>query len=340
MEPRPAQHRPRVVVLDDWNRAYAESPHIQRLQQRAEFVIHTDTAPTRAATLERLAGAEIVVVNRERTRFPADLLEALPDLKLIAQTGDGVLHIDLAAASRNGVLVSATPGGSRAAMLELTIGLMIAAMRRFAEQDRALRRGEWTNFIGQELDGKTLGLVGLGRIGGRVATVAQSLGMRVLATGLTLTAERARQAGVEYRDLDSLCAESDIVSIHVRLSEKTRGMITAAHLAKMKPTAILINTARGPIVDEGALIGALKSRRIGGAALDVYDQEPLPPNHPLLSCETALLTAHTGWVTDRTYQRFLPGIAENVEAYLDGHPLHVMNPEARPELDLPVFLRK
>lgn len=329
----------RVVVLDDWNDAYAAAEPIARLRQRAEVVIYTDRAPSRSATLERLAGADVVVANRERTRFDADLLNALPSLKLIAQTGDGIPHIDLATATANGVLVSVTPGGSTASMAELTIGMMIAVMRRFAEQDRALRAGQWPNWVGQELEGKTLGIVGLGKIGRRVARIAQALGMRVLASGLTLTEERARQEGVEYRSLDDLFAESDVVSIHLRLSERTRGLITAAHLARMKPTAVLINTARGPIVDEGALIGALRSHRIAGAGLDVYDQEPLPPDHPLLSCETALLTAHCGWVTDGTYRRFIAGVVENIEAFMEGKPRNVVNPEAAPTLQSTPYLR-
>ena len=320
--------RPRVVVLDDWNDVYGSSPHVERLQQRAEVAIYTDPAPSEDTTLQRLAGAAIAVANRERTRFGAALLEALPDLELIAQTGDGVQHIDVKAATACGVLISTTPGGSTTGMVELTIGMMIAAMRRFAEQDRALRAGNWPLWVGQSLEGKTLGIVGLGRIGKTVARAAQSFGMRVLASGISLTPERAQESGVEYRDLDDLFAESDVVSIHLKLSDRSRGLITAAHLSKMKPTAVLVNTARGPIVDEGALVGALKSRRIAGAALDVYDQEPLPPDHPLLSCETALLAAHCGWVTDTSYERFISGIVENIESYLDGQPQHVVNPEA------------
>jgi phosphoglycerate dehydrogenase-like enzyme len=209
-----------------------------------------------------------------------------------------------------------------------------------AEQDRALRAGGWPLLVGQELAGKTLGIVGLGRVGSRVAEVARVLGMRVIAAGLTLTEERARAAGVEFRSVEDLFAEADVVSIHLKLSERTRGFITAAHLGRMKPTALLVNTARGPIVDEGALVGALRSRRIAGAALDVYDQEPLPPDHPLLSCETAVLTAHCGWVTDETYRRFVSGVAGNVEAFLDGRPQHVVNPEAAPELGLSAYVRR
>jgi phosphoglycerate dehydrogenase-like enzyme len=331
--------RARIVVLDDWNEAFSASPAVDRVRERADLEIHTDVAPSRAATVERLAGAQVVVANRGRTAFDGELFGSLPDLRLLAQTGDGVHHIDVAAATANGVLISVAPGGSTAAMVEFTIGMIIAMLRRFAQQDRALRAGQWPNWIGQELDGKTLGVVGLGRLGSRVARVAQAFGMRVLASGLTLTEERARAAGVEYRDLDALFSESDVVSIHLALSERSRGVITAAHLARMKPTAVLINTARGPIVDEGALVGALKSRRIAGAALDVYNEEPLPPDHPLLSCENTLLTAHCGWVTDNTYDAFISGVVENIEAYLDGRPRNVLNPEAAPELGLSAYRR-
>jgi phosphoglycerate dehydrogenase-like enzyme len=329
----------RVVILDDWNEAYGASAPIARLRQRAEVTIDTGHAPSQAGVADRLAGTEIVVGNRERTAFGADFFQSARDLKLLVQTGDGVQHIDLPAATAAGVLVSVTPGGSTASMVEFTIGMIIGAMRRVAEQDRALRAGHWPLWIGKELDGKTLGVVGLGRLGSRVAKTAQFFGMRVVASGLTLTPERAAAEGVEYRDLDSLLPESDVVSIHLKLSDRTRGLITASHLAKMKPSAVLVNTARGPIVDEGALVGALRSGRIAGAALDVYDQEPLPPDHPLLSCETALLTAHCGWVTDRTYDRFISGVVENIESYLDGRPLHVMNPEAAPELQLTAYKR-
>jgi phosphoglycerate dehydrogenase-like enzyme len=331
---------PKVVVLDDWNNAFATSPHTNRLREQAEVTVYPDPAPSRAALLERLAGARAVICNRERTRFPADLLRALPDLKFISQTGGGAAHVDLPAATARGILVSVTSHGTGAGVVELTIGLMIATMRRFLEQDRALRAGRWPPLVGQELETKTLGIVGLGHLGTKVANVAQVLGMRVLAAGLTLTPKRAREAGAEFRDLESLFAESDVISIHLKLSEQTRGLIGAGLLAKMKPTAVLINTARGPIVDEGALVGALRSRRIAGAGIDVYDQEPLLENHPLLSCETALLTAHCGWVTDRTYDRYLSGAIENVEAFLrDGRPSPVLNPEVAPELNLTAYQR-
>jgi phosphoglycerate dehydrogenase-like enzyme len=330
----PTDTRPRIVVLEDWNQQFDASPHVARLRQRADVVVHTDHAPDAATVIARLAGAKVAVCNRERTRLDAAFFEALPGLVLVAQTGHGTMHVDLAAATANRTLVAVTPGGAVAAVIELTIGLMIASMRRVAEQDRALRAGQWTNYVGAELHGKTLGIVGAGYLGSRVGHMAKLFGMRVLAAGITLTPERAATAGFEFRTLDDLLAEADVVSLHLKLAERTRGIIDASRLARMKPTAILINTSRGPLVDEGALVAALRSRRIAGAALDVYDQEPLPPNHPLLSCETALLTAHTGWVTDAQYERFLSGVVENIEAYLAGRPIHVVNPEARPDLPI------
>ncbi|MCC7104157.1 MAG: hypothetical protein IT307_03365 [Chloroflexi bacterium] len=197
-----------------------------------------------------------------------------------------------------------------------------------AEQDRALRAGTWPLLVGQELTGKTLGILGLGRIGKAVARVAQALGMRIVAAGLTLTPERAAEGGAEFRTIDQLMAEADVVSVHFKLSDRTRGIVSRERLASMKPTAVLVNTARGPIVDEEALVEALLRGRIAGAAIDVYGTEPLPASHPLLGCQTAFLTAHTGWVTDTSYNEFVDGVVDNIEAYLAGRPANVKNPEA------------
>jgi phosphoglycerate dehydrogenase-like enzyme len=331
----------RIVVLDDLHRAYGDRPALDRLRERAEVKVYTELAPSREALISRLAGAEVIVANRDRTRFDAELLNALPDLKLLVQSNHRSEHIDLAAATKMGVLVTVATGGSAtAAMSELTIGLMIATLRRMTEQDRALRAGQWPYTIGVELDGLTLGIVGLGRLGTRVAAVARLFGMRVLATGITLTAERAQQAGAELRDLEALLAESDVVSIHLKFSESTHGFITERHLAIMKPTAILINTARGALVDEAGLVRALKEGWIAGAGLDVFEQEPLPPDHPLLDCENTVLTAHCGWPTEKRIDRFVTTVVENIEGYLnDGRPVHVFNPEARPDLGLSAYSR-
>ena len=318
----------RVVVLDDWNRVWDAAPEIARLRRRAEVVVSADVISSRDELINRLQGVDVVVPNRGRTTFDAEFFAGVPGLKMIAQTGGGIGHVDQEAATRNGTLISVTLGGSPGGMIEFTIGSIIGAMRRTAEQDRAIRCGVWSPIVGQELNGKTLGIIGLGRIGKGVAKVALVLGMRVIAAGLTLTLERAQESGVEFRTIDELMAESDVVSVHFQLSDRTRGIISRERIAKMKPSAVLVNTSRGPIVDQDALADALLNGRIAGAALDVFDQEPLPPSHKLLGCQTAFLTAHCGWVTQTAYQQFFEGVEANIEAFLDGKPQNLKNPEA------------
>jgi phosphoglycerate dehydrogenase-like enzyme len=222
---------------------------------------------------------------------------------------------------------AAGPGSAyNASMIEMTIGMIIAAMREFAEQDRALKAGEWPGPNGRVLHGKTLGVVGLGRLGSQVARAAQFFGMQVIAAGVTLTPERAEAAGVGYRSLEDLFAESDVISINMKLTEKTRGLVDRSLLARMKPDALLVNTARGPIVNEADLVDALQRHTIGGAALDVYDQEPLPADHPLRHTDHTLLLAHCGWPTDESYAHMIPDTVAVIEAFLDGSPINVENP--------------
>jgi phosphoglycerate dehydrogenase-like enzyme len=318
-----------IVFPDDWNGTFAAAPEVDRLRARGEVVAHR----VRPADLRRaLQDAEVAVAVRERTRYDADLLAALPKLKLIVSVGGPENpSIDKRTAAERGVLVCYTAGAlftqpaadGHASMVELTIGMIIASLREFVEQDRALRAGEWPGPQGRVLYGKTLGIVGLGRLGSQVARVAQVFGMRVLAAGLTLTPERAAAAGAAYRSLPELFAESDIVSVHLKLSDRSRGLIDRELLGRMKPDAILVNTARGPIVDEADLVDVLQRRAIGGAALDVYDQEPLPADHPLRQTEHTLLLAHCGWPTDAGYARMVPETVAVIEAFLDGSPINV-----------------
>jgi phosphoglycerate dehydrogenase-like enzyme len=240
-------------------------------------------------------------------------------------------------AMARGVLVCYTAGalgdsGPPAArgepsMTELALGMMISLIRGFGEQDRAMRAGQWPGVVGRVVYGKTLGILGLGRLGGELARVGQFLGMRVIAAGLTLTPERAAAGGVEFRSIDDLFAESDVISIHLRLAETTRGLVDARLLGRMKPDAILINTSRGPIVEERALLEALQQHRIGGAALDVYDEEPLPADHPLRKTDRTLLLAHCGWPTDYGYSHMIPETIRVIEAFLDGAPINVEHPD-------------
>jgi phosphoglycerate dehydrogenase-like enzyme len=319
----------RAALLDDYQGEVLALPFWQRLSGRVHLDHYRDTLADEEALVRRLSPYEILIAIRERTRFPASLLNRLPALELLAITGRNSGHVDVAAATARGVLVAETSGSSVAA-IELTLGLIIATVRRIAQEDRALREGRWQTSIGLDLAGKTMGVVGLGRIGSRVAAFGQFLGMRVLAWGPTLTPERAAAAGVTFTPLEQLMAESDVVTLHTRLSSLTRGMITARHLALMKPTAYFINTARGPLVDETALIDVLRRRRIAGAGLDVFDVEPLAKDHPLLALDNVVLTPHIGYVTREAYHAFFSQAVENIEAFLDGKvPSRAINPEAQ-----------
>jgi phosphoglycerate dehydrogenase-like enzyme len=320
----------RVAVLDDYQGGVLALPHWARLQGRASVEAFRDTQKSEDALAERLRPFQVLVPIRERTRFTASLLARLPALELLALTGRNSGHVDVAAATARGVLVVESASSGQAA-IEHTIGLLLAAVRRIPQEDRALRAGRWQTTVGVELGGKTLGIVGFGRIGSRIGAFGGFLGMRVLAWGPTLTAERAAAGGAAYVPLETLLAESDVVSLHTRLSDQTRGLITAPRLALMKPTAYLINTARGPIVDEAALVGALRERRIAGAALDVFEEEPLPAGHPLAALDNVVLTPHLGFVTHEAYDVFFRGAVDNILRWLDGGlPERTLNPAARP----------
>ena len=318
----------RVAILDDYQGAALCVPAWQRLSGRAMVEVFRDTLHHEDELARRLSPFEILVLIRERTRFPASLLAELPKLELLALTGRNLGQVDVTAASERGILLTDTEG-SGASPVELTIGVMLATVRRLPQEHHALREGSWQTSVGVELKGKTLGILGLGRIGSRIAAFGQFLGMRVLAWGPTLTDERAAASGVTRVPVEQLFRESDVVSVHLRLSATSRGLVTETLLRLMKPTAFLINTARGPIVDEAALIACLAARRIAGAGLDVYDVEPLPKDHPLFRLDNVVLTPHLGYVTQETYQIFFRQVVENIVAHLDGQiPPRCINPEA------------
>ena len=304
----------RVAILDDIHRAYDATPAIARLRQRAEVKIFTGPFGDPSA----LRGFDALIANRERTKFTRELFAQLPDVKIIAQTGNHAYHVDFAAAREFGVIVGRASGGFSRGAAELTFGLMIAVMRHIVTGDVAVKSGQWPTPLGRELYGKTIGIVGLGRIGRHIATVANAFGMNVLGWGRRLDDAAAASVGAKRRELDALLAESDIVSIHAMLAPQTRGLIDTRRLALMKPTAYLINTARGPIVDETALVAALESGRIAGAGLDVFDREPLPAGHPLTRFSNVVLTPHIGWPTQEKYADFAEAAADVLIAYLDG----------------------
>ena len=273
---------------------------------------------------ERLLGSEIVVAMRERTAFDAAVFDALLNLKLLVTTGMKNASIDLAAASAHAVTVCGTEGIGNA-MPELTIGMMIALTRNFAQEDAAVRAGGWQHTIGPGLSGKTLGVVGLGRLGIPVTELAQAFGMNVIAWSPNLTQERADEHGVRSVSKAELFATADVITIHMPLSERSRGLIGAAELRSMKSTAYLINTSRGPIVDEDALITVLREQRIAGAGLDVYDVEPLPVDHLLRSLRNTLLLPHIGYVTTDAYAFWFGQVVEDIAAWTAGSPVRVLS---------------
>jgi phosphoglycerate dehydrogenase-like enzyme len=316
----------KVTVLDDYQHAFEATEAIQRLRREVEVQILTERLPSDPAIADALRGSQAIIPVRERTKFTAVLLNALPDLEYISQTGNHVYHVDMEAATRRGIVVSLAPGGN--STTELAFGLMLAVMRRIPESDRAMRRGEWPLVLGYVLKGKTIGILGLGKIGTEVAAVARAFGMKVIAWGPTLTAERAARSDATYLPLDDVMKTADVVSIHLTLSEKSRNLLDEARLRLMKKTAYLVNTARGAIVDEAALVKILRENRIAGAALDVFVEEPLPKNHPLLELDNVVLTPHLGWPTDSGFEGFAENAVTNILDYREGKLTRALNPEA------------
>jgi phosphoglycerate dehydrogenase-like enzyme len=316
----------KVTVLDDYQRAFELTDAIQRLREKAEVQILTDKLPTEAAVAQALRGSQAIIPVRERTKFTASLFEQLPDLEYISQTGNHAYHVDMEAATRRGVVVSLAPGGN--STTELTFGLMLAVMRRIPQSDAAMRRREWPLVLGYVLKGKTLGILGLGKIGTEVAAVARAFGMNVIAWGPTLTKERAARSGATFISLEEVLKTADVISIHLALSEQSKNLLNEARLRLMKKSAYLVNTARGAIVDEPALVKILREKAIAGAALDVFVQEPLPKNHPLPALDNVVLTPHLGWPTDSGFEAFAENAVTNILDYMEGKLTRALNPEA------------
>ncbi|WP_427919209.1 D-2-hydroxyacid dehydrogenase family protein [Streptomyces sp. cg40] len=280
----------------------------------------------------RLEPFEIIVAMRERTPITRDLVRRLPNLRLLVTTGPGNAALDLTALAEHGVTVSASCY-SVDSTVEMTWALLLAAARRIPAQDRAIKAGRWDHLIGPQLYGRTLGLVGLGRIGSRAARVAQAFGMRVTAWSENLTAERCAEVGVELATREGLFGESDFVSVHILGSERARGYVTAADIARMKKSAYFVNTSRGFIVDEAALVDALAAGAIAGAGLDVFVDEPLPEDHPLRGLGNTVLTPHSGYVAVDLYEQWGREIVHDIETYLNGEPANTISPE-QPFLDM------
>jgi phosphoglycerate dehydrogenase-like enzyme len=313
----------RVVVLDDYQNVARGSGPWSQLGDDLDLVVHNGHIEDDDALVELLASAQVVVAMRERTSFSRARLERLPDLRLLVTTGPRNAAIDLDAARERGIQVRGT-GGLTAPTVELTWGLILALARSIPAEDRQLRDGGWQHTLGADLEGATLGVAGLGRLGSRVASIGQAFGMRVCAWSQHLDHERARAIGVEPVDRDTLFAQADVLTLHLVLSERTRGLVGAEELRAMKPTALLVNTSRGPLVDEPALLDALRSGTIAGAALDVFDHEPLPADHPLRGLPNVVLTPHLGYVSRGNYAIFYGEVVEDITAWLRGEPLRVL----------------
>lgn len=321
----------KVAVLDDWQGVAQTSADWSRLMARAEVVFFQHAFADEDDAAKQLADFDIVLSMRERTPLPAALINRLPKLRMLGMTGARNRSLDTDACSARGIVVCNTLGGgaNEAATAELALGLLIAAARGIPTGDANVHHGKFQEGVpvGITLAGKTLGVIGLGRLGSHMARYGKALGMTLLAWSQNLTAEKAQAAGATLVPKSELLERSDAVSIHLVLSDRTRGLIGAADLARMKPGAILVNTSRGPIVDETALLDAVRARRII-AALDVFDREPLPPDHPLRRAPNTVMTPHLGYGVRETWEQFYPQSLENALAFLDGSPVRVVNPEA------------
>jgi phosphoglycerate dehydrogenase-like enzyme len=317
----------RCAILDDYQNIALKAADWSPVAKDLDIKVFNQPLGSQDQIIKALADFEIICGMRERTPFPRAVISALPKLKLLITTGARNASFDLAAAKDHNVTVCGTPGfGNPTA--GLTIGLMLELTRRIGFENARMKAGEpWQITIGPDLEGHTLGVLGLGKLGARVAKTAQALGMKIIAWSQNLTPEKCREAGVEYATKEDLFRQADFVSIHVILSQRSRGLVGAKELGLMKPTAYLVNTSRGPIVDEAALIAALKDKRITGAALDVFDVEPLPLDHPFRKMDNVVLTPHLGYVSLQNYQAYFKGVVEDIRGWLDGKPVRAMSAE-------------
>jgi phosphoglycerate dehydrogenase-like enzyme len=314
----------KVAVLDDYQQVALSMADWGSLRPEVEVQAFSDNLVELPPLAERLQSFQAVVLMRERTPFPRPLFERLPNLRLLITAAMRNLSVDMAAAKEHGVLVTGTDTLPHITV-EVVWGLILCLLRNLPRQMEGMRIGNWQSALGHSLAGKTLGVLGLGKLGSRVAAIAKLFGMEVLAWSQNLTAQKAAECGATYLSKEMLLEKSDVVTIQLVLSDRTRGLIGAAELQRMKPTAYLVNTSRGPIVDEAALLEALRTRRIAGAALDVFDREPLPANHPLRQLDNVLLTPHLGYVSEENYRLIYRGAVENIRAFLAGKPIRVLN---------------
>ena len=314
----------KLAVLDDYQGAAKDLTDWSKLPSGTEVEFFQNHIVEEDQLVERLKDFDMVMGMRERTPFTRSVLSRLPKLRLLITTGRRNASFDIEAASELGIAVCGTNGGGEGPT-ELTWGLILAMVRHIPEEDQRSRDGSWGTTIGVGVKGKTLGLIGLGHIGSLVARIGVAFDMKIIAWSQNMTAERAKECGATLVDKETLFKESDIVSVHLVLSDRSRGLVSASDLALMKPSAYLVNISRGPIVDEKALIDVLERRAIAGAALDTFDVEPLPKDHPLFKTPNTLICPHLGYVIDESYQAFYAGVIENVRAFASGEPVRTIN---------------
>ena len=314
-----------VAILDDYQAVAQQMADWSQLPPGINVQFFHDHIADEDALVDRLKNFQVVMGMRERTPFPRSVLDRLPELRLLVTAGMGNAVFDIPAATELGIVVTGT-GGVGEGPTELTWGLILALARRIPQEDRLTREGNWGTTVGIGLKDKTLGLLGLGHIGSLVGKVGAALGMNIIAWSQNLTPERAAECGATLVDKDTLFKESDVLSVHVQLSDRTRGLVGAKELSLMKPTSYLINISRGPIVDELSLIQALTSGSIAGAGLDTFDIEPLPTNHPLLGLSNTVITPHMGYVTEDGYRVRYTQVVEDIRAFISGESIRVLNP--------------
>jgi phosphoglycerate dehydrogenase-like enzyme len=315
----------RCAILDDYQNVALKLADWSEVKDRVEIKVFTEHLGAPEKVIAALQGFDIIVAMRERTGFQKTVIDALPNLKLLITTGMRNASIDTEAAKARGVTVCGT-GTFGNPTSGVAIGLILELTRRIGFENARLHAGApWQTTIGLDLDGMTLGILGLGKLGARTANIAKAFGMKVLAWSENLTADKCREAGVDYATKDELFRQSDLITIHVVLSGRTRGLVGAAELALMKPTAFLINTSRGPIIDEAALLAALRQHRIAGAGLDVFDVEPLPLDHPFRKMDNVVITPHLGYVSEQNYRRYFADAVEDIRGFLDGKPVRVLS---------------
>jgi phosphoglycerate dehydrogenase-like enzyme len=314
----------RCAILDDYQNVALKSADWSKIKGDVEFKVFNEHLGGPDKVITALQGFQIVVATRERTGFPKQVIDALPDLKLLITTGMRNASIDTEAAKARGVTVCGT-GSFGSPTSGIAIGLILELTRHIGYENVRLHAGAtWQTTIGPDLEGMTLGILGLGKLGTRTAAIAKAFGMKVIAWSQNLTPEKCQEAGVGYAGKEDLFRQSDFITIHVVLSPRTRGIVGAKEIGLMKPTAYIINTSRGPIIDEAALLAALRDKKIAGAGLDTFDVEPLPLDHPLRKMDNAVITPHLGYVSEQNYRHYFAGVVEDIRGFLDGKPVRVM----------------